>query len=243
MGKFVTPVRLYLIGTVVSLIAAIAANLLTPGTLTTNSATFAIFVPLAVILVVDRLTAQRDALNLRDEILADIRDSGTGSGQLISLGSGDAWVKYIERNAVRAKAIFNTRLSGFEGLFDTYHHRIDDAILKAVQSGTDYNFICAESRRQSLVLLRQHLPEPNLRKASRAGRVRAYSFNAESMPLLQMKIFDYKNDSSEAMLGFLATSAHAVSQPIFLVRDPVLVEYLRHVFNSYCDHAFTKREL
>lgn len=236
------PVRLYVFGAALSVGIAVVANVLTPGRLTTVAATFAILAPLATILVVDRLTTRRDVYDLREEILAGIRDAGTASGQVISLGSGDAWVRYIERNAIGAKAIFNTRLSGYTGLFDAYHGHIDDVIVEAIRLGTDYSFICSRSRLQSVDGLKQRLSARHTGSRSNAGHVRAYSLDTADKPLLQMKIFDYHGGYSEAMVGFVARSARDISQPIFLVRNPDLVEYLRHVFHSYCDDASAKQE-
>lgn len=234
MGRWLTPVRLYIIGAAISISIAIAANLFAAGALTTIGATFAILAPLATLLVVDRLTTLRDTYDLREEILDSIRDAGRSSGQVISLGSDDAWVRYIERNATGAKAILNTRLSGFAGLFDAYHNRIDNAILRAISSGTDYTLICATERLHTLENLIQGLPDRSSRQGKKAGQVRAYSLDTAGKPLIQMKIFDYDGGYSEAMVGFIATSAHDVAQPIFLVRNLGLVEYMRHLFYSYC---------
>jgi hypothetical protein len=237
VGRLMNPGRLYLLGVALSAGIAILANLLTPGRFTTLAATLTILAPLATILIVDRLATRREVYDLRQETLTNIREAGATSGQVITLSSGDAWVRYVERNAVGAKAVYNTRLSDFRGLYDTYHDRVDDILVKAIQSGTEYNFICSEFRRDSLDVLKKRLIDRNTTLGGSAGKVRAYVLQTGGRPLLQMKIFDYHGGYSEAMIGFVALSARDASQPIFLVRNPGLVEYLRHVFYSYCEAA------
>lgn len=234
MHGWLQPSKLYIIGSIVTVGFAILANVFAPGTLTTIAATFAILVPLVALLIPDRLAAQKEMNDVQERLLAEIRNAGQSSGQVVSLGSdNDAWVEYIERNAAGARSILNTRLSGSDGVFTKYHQRIDDAILRAVASGTDYELICSTEQTRTLRGFLRRLPTPDSRAARAAGNVTIWSLDTADKPLLQMKIFNY-GEYEEAMIGFLSRRPSDAEMPIFLVRHPDVVKYMRLVFRTYC---------
>lgn len=228
--------KVYLLGSFVAIAVAVLSSLLSPGTPSTATLTLAIFAPLALILIVDRLSSQHESKEDLEAILQTIRTESVNSSSIIALGTDDQWIDYLIHNAKRARRILNTRLS-YMTVHATAHPRIDSAIAQAVQSGTDYHFVCSKSREDSLSELKGLLEQAKADAGMKGGgKVVAYVFDTGNKPILQMKIFEYE-DYSEAMIGFVFQTDRDVAQPILLIRDQKMVEYFRHVFYTYCENS------
>ena len=233
--------KVYLLGSFIAIAVAVLSSLLSHGSPSTATLTLAIFAPLALILIVDRLSSQHESKEDLEAILQAIRAESVNSSSIIALGTDDQWIDYLIHNAPRARRILNTRLSYITGVYATAHQRIDLAIAQAVQLGTDYYFVCSKSREDSLSELERLVRKAKANAGTKGGgKVFAYVFDTGNRPILQMKVFEYE-DYSEAMIGFVFQKESDVSQPIFLVRDPKMVEYFRHVFYSYCENSWSKR--
>jgi hypothetical protein len=230
---------IYLLGGFAAIVIAVLSSLVSPRP-STATLTVAIFAPLAVLLTADRLSSQNERKENLEAILQAIRTESVNSGSIIALGTEDQWIDYLIRNAQRARLILNTRLSYIAGVNATAHQRIDTAIAEAVQSGTDYHFICSKSREDSLSELERRVEKAKADAGTKGGgKVVAYVFDTGDRPILQMKIFDY-GVYSEAMIGFVFQTDRGVAQPIFLVRDQKMVVYFRHVFYTYSEDPKSK---
>ena len=208
-----------------------------------------LFVPaiLSIIIpiVIDQYNAFSHQEKLKMEILAEshrLRESVARECQL-AITNAQAVTKftlsaahnYVCQNAIRAKRVFNTRLTDHSSEENNSQYMgarnlQDQGFAAAIRQGAEYHLVYDRTQEPGVSNFRaQIVDSPD---KARAGIIQATPVDSRGMPLIQFIVLEYENEQ-ECLVGYGLGKDVATAQDIYLIRSTPLCNYLRYVHDHY----------
>jgi hypothetical protein len=210
----------------------------------TNSTAWAIAItctsPLLLLLVINQISLLLKSTTDREEMVREIIKVLPNTSLITHFETSASAMEYLIDNVPRSKRIFNMRLArrdieeaDLENIRVTA--RFDAAIWKAIQNGTDYNWIVSPEYEQTATSLQTK--RRNFSASHQAtGNCCCWVLQGGDVPYFHYTVLEYI-DHSELLLGWALTSTRSFSEKVFLIRDERMVKYFRRLFETYANIA------
>ena len=193
-------------------------------------------------IVIDQYNAFIHQEKLKKEILDEgerLRESVARECQL-AITNAQAVTKftlsaahnYVCQNAIRAKRVFNTRLTDHSSEENNSQYMgarnlQDQGFADAIREGAEYHLVYDRTQEPGVSNFRQRIVE-----SPDNGIIQATPVDSRGMPLIQFIVLEYENEQ-ECLVGYGLGKDVATAQDIFLIRSTPLCNYLRYVHDHY----------
>ncbi len=194
----------------------------------------AVITSVTFLLVQERVNTANLIASMKEDLATRIRDSNVFKGAIIKFDDEEEAINYVGSVCGDAESIYNTRLepNATSDNPDTFAGQIslmDSKIIDAIIDGANYYLVFDTSHKAEIGKFGASLSKAR----KRHGKAVLYEIDAAAKPLMQMFVFEFRNQKKECLVGWQMGNNRQSRNKVMSFTDHNVVEFFRDTFERY----------